>query len=1111
MKNYTTFGHHRSLKHMLPRWCVVLLLLLNTAVQAQQIPKTQKAALDTCYASTEVYHTKVYPELADLRQQFEGSIALAAPPVKTANIEVTFTGFTPEAQAAFQYAVDIWSTIIVSPVTIRLFASFEPLGPGVLGSAGASSIHSDFSNKAKPGVWYVDALADAIAGKDLLPDPNEPDIIARFSSSFNWYYGTDMNPASNQFDFVSVVLHEIGHGLGFTGATFFDTDTEEGFIRILDMPVIYNDFVVNGNGTPILSFDDPSVELGEQFTSDNLFMNGKYAVANLGKKPKIYAPTTWRQGSSYSHWDEATFPAGDINSLMTPQFGFAESNHNVGPITRGLFRDMGWQLNHGKTTLISLRQTVQPSGGADCGSLPVPTTDRITVLPNTEVCYYYTVKNEGDITLNLHDLMDDRNGVILDDKAIKLTPGASATVFASETIQKTSVTNVATWTAFNPGPESKVMASGVTNVDVFIPPVASVEPEVLLEALPVAGMSKKKLTLKNEGEGSLEYKVVIREFEAPIEELIKSSGEAVQQSLKTKELPDRNSFSNIKVPAKGGQESARAIMGGGEDLKVLEYYTDFQNFKLGDLFGQDGWTNSPGYIISLNPFNNNKFLQAVSNGAGGTTLAFSPNVGSGNEPFSSFATTVNIVGQGTTFEIIPQSPGAGSVVTRIVFATNGYIYLLIPEFGFVNTGIPIPKGTFDLQMVVDRTNFDYSLSINGELIFTGIPGFAGDIEEVVLLSFNEADGPVMNIDNFVILDGDMDAPDWVTVDPSVGQVAPYSASAINVFFDASGLKEGVYFADIFILNNDPENPLIDVPVALLVEGEKAAFNLIDAAADQVISPLKNGDVIHVDADTPPLNIQALPMQPQVGSVVFKLNGKSIMTENEVPYAAFGDINGDYAEWFPEPGMYELIAIPYSKPQAKGTKYPSQKVTFTVTKQMVEDLRLISICTSNPDELRKWKVVNPNNFDIKIGWLLADSDQYGSLTVAPGRTFFVTETVAGPNTMIIVWENEKGETQELEVTSDGYKCGEEPTVIAEINAYPNPISERLEVTINGEVGETFSLSIVNQQSGKVYINNNFTIKKVGVPFELNTINLPKGTHILMVESGQAKELVRIVKE
>ena len=41
---------------------------------------------------------------------------------------VTYDGFTDEAMAAFQYAVDIWNSLIRSPVPIRIDASFVDLG-----------------------------------------------------------------------------------------------------------------------------------------------------------------------------------------------------------------------------------------------------------------------------------------------------------------------------------------------------------------------------------------------------------------------------------------------------------------------------------------------------------------------------------------------------------------------------------------------------------------------------------------------------------------------------------------------------------------------------------------------------------------------------------------------------------------------------------------------------------------------------------------------------------------------------------------------------------------------------------------------------------------------
>ncbi len=80
------------------------------------------------------------------------------------------------------------------------------------------------------------------------------------------------------------------------------------------------------------------------------------------------------------------------------------------------------------------------------------TTDNITVAAGTDVYYCYTVTNTGDVTLPLHDLVDDELGTLLDDFAFNLAPGATvSTVDAGAVISITatsSVTNTAVWTAF---------------------------------------------------------------------------------------------------------------------------------------------------------------------------------------------------------------------------------------------------------------------------------------------------------------------------------------------------------------------------------------------------------------------------------------------------------------------------------------------------------------------------------------------------------------------------------------------------------------------------------------------------------------------------------------
>ena len=215
----------------------------------------------------------------------------------------------------------------------------------MLGAAGPTFIFENFSEEVVPDRWYVSALADAIANEDLAETvdsvPNAPDLRARFSSTFNWYYGTDLNTPSDQYDFVTVVLHELGHGLGFIGGASYNDSTEIGEVRTAGLPWIYSEFVENSGDTAIVSLPDSSKILGEFLTSNNLFMSGENTVeAYGGEEPKIYAPQVWRQGSSYSHWDEDSFPPGDPNSLMTPFASFAEANHRIGDITKGLFEDM---------------------------------------------------------------------------------------------------------------------------------------------------------------------------------------------------------------------------------------------------------------------------------------------------------------------------------------------------------------------------------------------------------------------------------------------------------------------------------------------------------------------------------------------------------------------------------------------------------------------------------------------------------------------------------------------------------------------------------------------------------------------------------------------------
>lgn len=327
------------------------------------------------------------------------------------NFIVNYSGFTPEAEAAFQYAVDIWANSIESNQPITISASFQPLDPGVLGQAGAVSVHTTNAPGAVPNVFYPKALAEKLNDAQINPDPfgNSVDISATFSSTFNFYFGTDAMPPPGQFDFVSVVIHEIGHGLGF-GTSFRTTDGTTGSIREPNnmIPTVYDLSIENGSGQSLLDtgiFADPSTDLHAQLTGNNLFNNAPITTnQNGGVLPKMYAPSTFQGGSSYSHWDAATFPIGNENSLMRPSIGAGVANHNPGPITLGLFEDMGWSICGGSLTVDEF------------------TVNSVEISPNpftSSIAIKFANGANDDYTVNLFDI----NGRVVINETLTATNG----------------------------------------------------------------------------------------------------------------------------------------------------------------------------------------------------------------------------------------------------------------------------------------------------------------------------------------------------------------------------------------------------------------------------------------------------------------------------------------------------------------------------------------------------------------------------------------------------------------------------------------------------------------------------------------------------------------
>jgi hypothetical protein len=263
----------------------------------------------------------------------------------------------------FTAAAGQWAATLTSPVVIRVRATWTALmctsNSAVLGSAGASTIFRDFAGAPVAGRWYPKALANKLAATELFP--TSVDINANFNVNLGqsgcltgvfFYLGLDNNHGSN-IDLYTVLLHELAHGLGFQTFTTGSSGSQvDGF------PSIWDDFIFDNTVNKSWSQMTAQERVASAINSSHLVWNGPNVTASVPQvlqpsggtfigadsqgRARLYAPATFQQGSSVSHYDTVATP----NQLMEPSHN-SNLQHAVSPptdLTLPLFADIGWTV-----------------------------------------------------------------------------------------------------------------------------------------------------------------------------------------------------------------------------------------------------------------------------------------------------------------------------------------------------------------------------------------------------------------------------------------------------------------------------------------------------------------------------------------------------------------------------------------------------------------------------------------------------------------------------------------------------------------------------------------------------------------------------------------------
>ena len=307
-----------------------------------------------------------------------------------------------QRQNVIHFAARLLEQIIDSNIPITIDAEFDSLSctasMATLGFGGPSTVHfgNASSNYPFANTYYVQALANNITGNDL---SSSSDITLTFNSDIdnndnclnnrNWYYGLDGSPSGQDIDFLSTVLHETIHGLGFltlanisTGSRFNNRD--DIFIRMLeDHSEAKTWQQMNNTERAISATDDPDLH----WIGSNIQANiGTLTAGTNQGHMQMHAPSSLNSGSSVSHFSTNAAPF----ELMEPSLTQAVSS--IG-LAKALLQDIGWTTSITDKPIIAAIENIEILNAN-------PTTINFALLDNdTAIAAVNSSASSSNITI----------------------------------------------------------------------------------------------------------------------------------------------------------------------------------------------------------------------------------------------------------------------------------------------------------------------------------------------------------------------------------------------------------------------------------------------------------------------------------------------------------------------------------------------------------------------------------------------------------------------------------------------------------------------------------------------------------------------------------------